>query len=96
LDCHWRAFPFLILGIEGVRWVLLGVTALAGAGVVHGGLVSYGNYQVVRGETGPDSLDPTGRFRFMALFGMLASGLFLISLVWSLVPVFTTEICPFF
>jgi hypothetical protein len=92
--CHWGFLQFSILGINALRLVLLVLTILSAVGVVIGGWVAYRNYRTIIDRRGDQNMsEPTGRFLFMAQGGFLLASLFLLSIVFSMVPLVILDAC---
>jgi hypothetical protein len=92
--CHWGFLQFGILGINALRLLLITLTVLAGVGVFAGGWTAYKNYRSLtdnREEKDADAI--TGRFLFMAQGGIILAGLFLLSIIFSFVPLLLLDTC---
>jgi hypothetical protein len=91
--CHWGFLQATILGISGLRVLLLALTIAAGAVVILGGLTLNGIYQDLSRRNTVEREDPSGRVRFMARAGTWLAGLFLFALVMSLAPILFLDVC---
>jgi hypothetical protein len=97
VSCHWGFLQFNILGVNALRLLLLGLTVLAAVGVFAGGMVAYKNYRTVVARKGDENVDAlAGRFLFMAQGGILLAGLFLLSILFSMVPILLLDACSLF
>jgi ABC-type sugar transport system permease subunit len=94
IDCRWEWFTFRLFDLAGIRVVLLAITLVAAIGVIAGGVVSFRDWRGLRADDRAEERDPTERFRFMTYSGMLLSGLFLLGLLWTIVPLLLYAICP--
>ena len=94
--CHWGFLQFDILGINALRLALLVLTVLAGAIVALAGWTSYTNNRRLREGGAGEAGEPEGRFLFMTQVGILLSGLFMLSIVFSIFPILLLDQCsPF-
>ncbi len=106
LHCLAGFFRFSIFGLEGVRFLLLLLTILAAGGIAASGWVAFRHWRRLdqareeqetsheRVHAGTHAEDPTGRYRFMLLAGMLLSGLLAWYVIWSFFPIFSITLCP--
>lgn len=94
--CHWGFLQFSILGIGALRLLLLALTILAGVIITLSGWTSYNNHRRLRESRAHEAIEPEGRILFMTQVGILLSGLFLLSIVFSLFPILFLDQCsPF-
>jgi hypothetical protein len=92
--CHWGFLQFNILGVNALRLALIVFTILAAIGVVIGGWIAYKNYRSILETRGDKNVgEPTGRFLFMAQGGFMLASLFLLSILFSLVPLVILDAC---
>lgn len=98
VSCHWGFLVhYTILGVNALRFVLLVFTGLAAIGVVSGGLISYRSYRELLAEKERREVsEPEGRFLFMTQTGVFLSGLFFLSIFFSLFPLLFLEPCARF
>ncbi len=96
VSCHLGLLQGSILGMSALRFVLLAITAAALAGVLAGGWLSYRNYRRLEGGRERGRGLDQDRPGFMALAGTLLSGLFLLSLIYTVLAVFTLQPCALF
>jgi hypothetical protein len=94
LHCAWALFPFTVMGLEGVRFVLAGVTLVATIGITLGFIFTLRTWRRYQHTEAPEQHDPTQRFRFMLYVGTLLNGIFLIGMVWSFIVIFLYDLCP--
>ncbi|MEX0762433.1 MAG: hypothetical protein WD208_02330 [Dehalococcoidia bacterium] len=92
MECYWSIFPFSAWGLSGLRLVLIGMTVLSAVGIILASIIGLANWRAVGGERGPQR-DPTGRYRFMVIAGLILSGIFFLQLVWSSVHIILTDLC---
>jgi hypothetical protein len=91
LNCLWRIFPFGLAGLDGVRAVLLLFTLLAAAVIAAGMWVSFDNWRGLKRQA-PEA-DPTGRYGFVSLSGVMLGGLMLVGMLWYIGPILVTNEC---
>ena len=90
VHCHRHFLEGSVLGAESVRLVLVAVTILAAAIVVPVALYSLGVWRRLRDD---ERLDPNGRQAFSHGLAASVSALFLVYLLWTLVPTLLGEPC---
>jgi hypothetical protein len=93
VSCQWDFFRFTVLGIDGVRFILIVFTVIAGLVILAGGWLSYNSWQDLRARPAQEGKEPIGRFRFMTRSGMLLSGIFFFSTILSIVPILMLPAC---
>jgi hypothetical protein len=94
VSCHWGFLQFSLLGVNALRLALLLLTVLSAVGVAFGGWIAYKNYRSILDRRGDKNVgEPTGRFLFMSQAGFLLAGLFMLSIIFSLVPIILLEPC---
>ncbi|MEO7073020.1 MAG: hypothetical protein ABI300_08715 [Rhodanobacter sp.] len=92
-QCYPRYMPLALPTWSGTWWFLLGLSVAA---VVLGGcagLVSWRSWRRTQDEHPSPAHSGEGRNRFLALCGMLTSGLFLVALLFSLAVVLMVPVC---
>jgi hypothetical protein len=94
LNCAWALFRFTILGLEGVRFILAGITLLATIGLVAGLVFNIRTWRSIQHIEKPEQHDPTQRFRFMLYIGAILNSIYLMGMVWSFVVIFLYDLCP--
>lgn len=93
VSCHWGFLQSSLLGITGLRLLLVALTVAAGALILWGGWSLYQiHLDLSRRATG-EIEDPSGRVRFMARAGSWLAALYLFSLFLMLFPLLTLEPC---
>jgi hypothetical protein len=95
--CYPRDVPLALPIWSGLWWILLAIGAAGMALAIAGGLVSWRSWRLTF-EEAPGSahhlLDlGEGRTRFLAMFGVLASFLFALALLFATAAVFVVPLC---
>lgn len=80
-------------GLTLARWVTIGLTVLAAFAVLFAGVVAHRNWRQLRRTRTTNGDEPGGRFRFMALMGVLLNGIFLLAIVVSFFPIIFLPLC---
>jgi hypothetical protein len=105
LACKWGWLTgTVILGMSAARLLMVAMTLLFTAIVAYAGFLSFGAWKRLRGEEhdrrdqrhsseSERSTEPAGRFRFMALSGVLLSGLFAVTILMNVFPVLMLDLC---
>ncbi len=90
LACERGLFQAVWNGYTLSRWIVIGLTVLSILLVSYAGIVAYRNWQQLRRGNGSE---PAGRFRFMAYAGIVLNGIFLLSILISLIPTLLMPLC---
>lgn len=93
LACERGLFLGIFAGFAVVRWTTILLTVLAAAGVLYAGVVAYRHWQHLSETQAANHDELGGRFRFMALLGVLLNSLFLLAIVVSLFPTLFLPLC---
>lgn len=99
-NCYPAAVPRPRPVFEGTRAAVVWVSALALAGTLGAGLVAVRSWRATRGEKDGGTQEAThllhnaeGRTRFMAMGGLIMSGLFLFGVVAGAMPLVVGRVC---
>jgi len=92
LTCEWGWFPAEILGMPGLRFFQLAVTAVAAAIVGVAGLLALREWRALR-EPASDQEPDAALSPFMAMLGVLSNALFLLAILVAIVPILTLAPC---
>lgn len=92
-QCYPSDSPLAIPMWEGTWWFLLTMSFIAIAVGLFAALVAWRNWQRTHDESPKDAYSGDGRTRFMALCGLLSSGLFLVALVFTMAILFLVPLC---
>jgi len=79
----WGGAGIFLIAMSGAA-ICLGIVA---------GLVSWRSWVITRGESRQAAYSGNGRTRFMALCGLLTSGLFVVVLLFTMAVVFMVPLC---
>ncbi|MEZ4733968.1 MAG: hypothetical protein R3E79_43300 [Caldilineaceae bacterium] len=96
LACERGLLQTIWGGFLLARWLAIGITILAAAGVLYAGVIAYRNWQQLHRRSAVDAADNgelEGRFRFMALLGVLLNSIFLLAILVSLFPTVFLPLC---
>ena len=92
LTCAWGWFPDPILGLPGLRFVQLAVTAIAGGIVLVAGLTAFRHWRDLRGTVPAD--EPEAELRpFGAFLGVASNAVFLALIIVAVVPILAINPC---
>ena len=92
-QCYPRYLPLAVPLWTGTGGLLLVMSLLALVLGVAAALVSWRSWARTRDEKPGGGPDSNGRTRFMALCGLLTSGLFLVALVFTIAAVTLVPLC---
>jgi hypothetical protein len=92
-QCYPGYLPLASPTWSGTWWLLLALSLAAIALGIGGGLVSWRSWVRTRDEHPSPAHSGEGRNRFLALCGMLVSGLFMVVLLFTLAVVLMVPIC---
>lgn len=92
-QCYPRYFPLAVPLWTGTGWVLMTMTVLGLVLAVIAGVVSWRNWGRTRDEKPGPAHGGEGRTRFMALSGLLSSGLFIIAIVFTVAAIALVPLC---
>lgn len=92
-QCYPRYMPLAIPLWTGTWGFLLTMSLVALALGILAGLVSWRSWNRTHDEKPSSAQGGDGRTRFMALCGLLSSGLFLVALVFTILVVFMVPLC---
>lgn len=91
--CQWGFLQSELLGITGLRLVLLVFTVLAALAVFYAGFLAYGDWRRIRNNEQDDNMLENDRYRFMVYSAVGLNGLFLTILLVSLAPIIFLNLC---
>lgn len=95
--CYPRDVPLTLPIWSGLWWILLLIGLAGMALAIAGGLVSWRSWRLALAEAPGDAHDlldfGEGRTRFLAMFGILASFLFALGLLFATAAVFLVPLC---
>jgi hypothetical protein len=92
-QCFPRYLPLAVPLWTGTWGFLLAMSVAAIVMAIAAGLVSWRSWRRTRDEKPGSVYGGNGRTRFMAMCGLLCSGLFLIALVFTLAAVLLVPLC---
>jgi hypothetical protein len=92
VSCQWRFLHTNILGMHGLRFTLLAITAVATLLILYGAVISLRFWRRYRGDA-DDNRPESNRFRFLAYAGVVLSALFAVVTLLSAVPILVLGIC---
>jgi hypothetical protein len=79
--------------MNGVRWTLLIFTLVTAAIVLYATILAYANWRHLSPAAHTNGEQPAGRFRFMALLGVLLNLHFFVSVLLSIFPSLFLPLC---
>lgn len=91
--CYPRYMPLAVPLWSGTWGFLLAMSFVALVLGILAGMVSWHSWKRTRDEKPGSAHGGEGRARFMALCGLLSSGLFLVALVFTILVVFMVPLC---
>lgn len=91
--CQWGFLQSELLGITGLRLVLLVFTAIAALVVLYTGYLAYGNWRDIHDNQRNDEKLENDRYHFMVYSAVILNGLFFAILLVSLAPVVFLNLC---
>lgn len=75
-----------------IQVAILVLTVIALAAVAFGGALAYRSWQTL-GQEKAETTAEEARFRFLSILGILFSGLFLLSILFTVAPTFVLNVC---
>jgi len=93
LACERGLLQTIWGGFMLARWLAIGLTVLAAAGVLYAGVIAYRNWQHLRRTQAVNDAELGERFHFMAWLGVLLNSIFLLAIVVSLFPTLFLPLC---
>lgn len=97
LSCSFPLFRFSVLGMAGVRVILLVITVIFTLIILYGGYLGYLSWQALRGNGAErQGINHPGdtRFLFMAFSGILLPVLFGAAVLFTIGPILALRVCP--
>jgi hypothetical protein len=95
--CYPQREPLLVPIWSGLFWILMIVGIVCFVLAIIGGLVSWRNWRLTRGEASGSAhhlLDTgRGRTRFLSMFGILTSCIFVLGVAFATAAVFVEPLC---
>jgi hypothetical protein len=92
-QCFPRYMPLAVPLWTGTRGFLLAMSVVAIVMGIAAGLVAWRSWRRTHDEKPGSAHSGEGRTRFMALCGLLSSGLFLVALVFTLAAIMLVPLC---
>lgn len=96
--CYPEAVPHHRPIFAGAHGAAVGLSALALAGTLGAGLVALRSWRATHDEKGGQAAhllhNAEGRTRFMAMAGLIMSGLFLLGVLITAMPLVVGRVCP--
>jgi len=92
-ECYPRYLPLSVPLWNGTWSALLVISIIAIALGIVAGLVSWRSWSRTRDESPKEAHSGDGRTRFMAMCGLLSSGLFLVALAFTIAVVLLVPLC---
>lgn len=93
IACRWGLLQSELLGITGLRLVLLVFTVIAALVVFYAGFLAYGNWRDIRDNERDGEPLENNRHLFMVYSALILNGLFFAILLVSLVPIMYLNLC---